>query len=39
MLTNCPEALIWKGKKYKVPKVLIEGNHKKIAEWRKNKSK
>ena len=34
-----PEALIWKGKKYKVPKVLIEGNHKKIAEWRKNKSK
>ena len=30
-----PEVLEYKGKKYKVPKVLVEGNHKKIEEWRK----
>lgn len=29
-----PEIYIYKGKKYKVPKVLTEGNHKKIEEWR-----
>lgn len=29
-----PEALEWQGKKYKVPKVLLSGNHKKIEEWR-----
>ncbi len=29
-----PESLIYKGKKYLVPKVLKEGNHKKIDEWR-----
>jgi len=34
-----PEVLIWKGKKYTVPKVLLEGNHKKISEWKKDKSK
>lgn len=29
-----PEVLEWKGKKYKVPKVLLSGDHKKIDEWR-----
>lgn len=33
-----PEILKYKGKNYKVPKVLLSGNHKKIDEW-KNKSK
>jgi len=32
-----PEVLEYKGKKYRVPKVLLSGNHKKIAEWRKEK--
>lgn len=30
-----PEVLEWKKKKYKVPKVLLSGDHKKIEEWRK----
>jgi len=30
-----PEVLVWKGKKYKVPKVLLSGNHAKIEEWKK----
>ena len=34
-----PEVVSWQGKKYRVPKVLLEGNHKKISDWRKNKSK
>jgi tRNA (guanine37-N1)-methyltransferase len=29
-----PEVLEFKGKKYKVPKVLLSGNHKAIEEWR-----
>jgi tRNA (guanine37-N1)-methyltransferase len=29
-----PEILEHKDKKYKVPKVLISGHHKKIEEWR-----
>jgi tRNA (guanine37-N1)-methyltransferase len=29
-----PEILEWTGKKYRVPKVLLSGNHKKIVEWR-----
>jgi len=29
-----PETLVWKGKRYKVPKILLSGNHKKIEEWR-----
>lgn len=33
-----PEVLEYKGKKYRVPKVLLSGNHKKIEEW-KNKNK
>ena len=34
-----PEIFEWKKKKYKVPKVLLEGNHKKIEAWRKRKDK
>lgn len=30
-----PEILKYKGKNYKVPKVLLSGNHKKIDEWKK----
>ncbi|MBN2093766.1 MAG: tRNA (guanosine(37)-N1)-methyltransferase TrmD [Candidatus Zambryskibacteria bacterium] len=30
-----PEILKYKGKNYRVPKVLLSGNHKKIEEWRK----
>ncbi len=29
-----PEVLIYQGKKYRVPKVLLSGNHQKIEEWR-----
>jgi tRNA (guanine37-N1)-methyltransferase len=32
-----PETLKYKGKNYKVPKVLLEGNHKLIDEWRSSK--
>ncbi len=32
-----PEVVEYKGKKYKVPKVLLSGNHKLIDEWKKNK--
>lgn len=34
-----PEVFEWQGKKYKVPKILLSGNHKKIEEWRKKHSK
>ncbi|MFH1979006.1 MAG: tRNA (guanosine(37)-N1)-methyltransferase TrmD [Patescibacteria group bacterium] len=34
-----PEVFEYRGKEYKVPEVLLSGNHKKIAEWRKNNSK
>ena len=30
-----PEVLKYKSKNYKVPKVLLSGNHKKIEEWKK----
>jgi tRNA (guanine37-N1)-methyltransferase len=30
-----PEVLQWKGKKYRVPKVLLSGNHKEIEAWKK----
>ncbi len=33
-----PEVFEYKGKKYKVPKVLLSGNHAKITEWKKTKS-
>lgn len=32
-----PEAFLWKGKTYRVPKVLLSGDHKKIEEWKKGK--
>ncbi len=32
-----PEVLTYKGKKYRVPKVLLSGDHKKIEEWRREK--
>ncbi len=32
-----PEILEWKGKKHRVPKVLLSGDHKKIEEWKQNK--
>ena len=32
-----PEVFEYKKKKYKVPKVLLSGNHKKIEEWRGKK--
>ncbi len=34
-----PEVLEWKGKKYKVPKVLLSGNHMHIDTWRSKKNK
>lgn len=34
-----PEIFIHKKKKYAVPKILLSGNHKKIEEWRKSKTK
>ena len=34
-----PEVVEYDGKKYRVPKVLLSGNHKKIEEWRKRHSK
>ena len=33
-----PEVAEYKGKKYKVPKVLLSGNHKLIDEWRNKQS-
>lgn len=32
-----PEVFVWHGKKYRVPKVLLTGNHRKIDEWHKRK--
>ncbi len=34
-----PEIFKYKGKEYKVPKVLLSGDHKKIDEWRKGHKK
>lgn len=34
-----PEVLEHKGRKYRVPKVLLSGDHKKIEEWRDKKRK
>lgn len=33
-----PEVLKWDGKNYRVPKVLLSGNHKEIEKWRKEHS-
>jgi len=34
-----PEVFEFKGKKFKVPKVLLSGHHEKIKNWREKKSK
>jgi len=34
-----PEIFEYRGKKYPVPKILLSGNHKKIAAWRKKYQK
>ncbi|TSC75764.1 MAG: tRNA (guanine37-N1)-methyltransferase [Parcubacteria group bacterium Gr01-1014_30] len=34
-----PEVLTYKGRKYRVPKILLSGHHKKIGEWRKKHQK
>lgn len=34
-----PEVLEYKGKTYRVPKVLLSGNHAKIDEWRRGEKK
>lgn len=31
-----PEVFKWKNKKYRVPKILLSGDHKKIAAWRES---
>lgn len=33
-----PEVLEWKGKKYRVPKVLLSGNHANIEAWKQGRS-
>ena len=32
-----PEVFEYKGKKYRVPKVLLSGDHKRVEDWRKKK--
>jgi tRNA (guanine37-N1)-methyltransferase len=34
-----PEIFVYKGKKYRVPNVLLSGNHKEIEAWRKKQQK
>lgn len=34
-----PEIFVWKGKKYRVPAVLLSGNHQKIEQWRQQHKK
>lgn len=34
-----PEILEYQGKKFKVPKVLLSGDHKKVEEWKKRRNK
>lgn len=34
-----PETFSYKGKKYRVPKILLSGHHQKIEEWRNKKRK
>ncbi|NCU28316.1 MAG: tRNA (guanosine(37)-N1)-methyltransferase TrmD [Candidatus Moranbacteria bacterium] len=34
-----PEVIIFNGKKFKVPKVLLSGNHKNIDNWKEKKGK
>ncbi len=32
-----PEVFLYRGKKYRVPKILLSGHHRKIDEWRQRK--
>src|SRR3989344_4393338 len=34
-----PEILLWRGENYRVPKILLSGDHKKIADWRRKHSR
>ena len=34
-----PETLVWKGKRHRVPKVLLTGHHAKIEEWKRNRNR
>ncbi len=34
-----PEVFVYKGKKYRAPKVLLSGNHREIEEWKKKSNK
>jgi tRNA (guanine37-N1)-methyltransferase len=34
-----PEVLVYKKKKYRVPKILLSGHHKKIEEWKKKQKR
>ena len=34
-----PEVFVWRDKKYRVPKILLSGDHEKIEDWRKKKQK
>lgn len=34
-----PEVLLWKKKKFRVPKILLSGDHKKIEEWKRGRKK
>lgn len=34
-----PEEFMWKGRNYRVPKVLLSGDHKKILQWRESELK
>lgn len=34
-----PEMFLWEGKKYRAPKILLSGDHKKIEEWRRARKK
>ena len=34
-----PEVIVWQGKRYRVPKVLLSGDHRKIATWRTKQRK
>src|SRR3989344_257741 len=31
-----PETLVWKGKRYRVPEVLLSGHHARIEKWKKD---
>ena len=34
-----PESFKYKGKTYKVPKILLSGHHKKIEDWKQSKKR